>query len=48
MFKRAAKAQVIAYYIQGLAYTVYSLFVFILYKTIVIYVLLSILYRTKA
>jgi hypothetical protein len=48
MFKRAIKAQIIAYYIQGLAYTVYSLSTFVLHKTIVIYVLFFILYKTKA
>jgi hypothetical protein len=48
MFKKAAKAQVIAYYIQGLAYIVYSLPISALHKAVVMYVLLSILYRTKA
>jgi hypothetical protein len=48
MFKKAAKAQVIAHHIQGLAYTVYSLLAFILHKTVVTYVLFFILYGTEA
>jgi hypothetical protein len=48
MFKKAIKAQIIAHYIQGLAYTVYSLFASVLHKVVVTCVLLSILYRTEA
>jgi hypothetical protein len=48
MFKRAIKAQVIVYYIQGLACTVYSLFASALYKAVVTCVLSFILYRTEA
>jgi hypothetical protein len=48
MFKRAIKAQVIVYYIQGLAYTVYSPSVSVLRKAVVTYMLSFILYRTEA
>jgi hypothetical protein len=48
MFKKAAKAQVITYYIQGLAYTVYNSLISVLYKAIVMCVLFFILYKTKA
>jgi hypothetical protein len=48
MFKRATKAQVIAYHIQGLACTVYSPFASVLHKAVVTCVLFSILYRTEA
>jgi hypothetical protein len=47
MFKRAVRAQIIAYYIQDLAYTVYSLFTSILRKAVVMCVLLFILYRIE-
>jgi hypothetical protein len=48
MSERAAKAQIIAHYIRGLAYTVYNLPVSALYKTVVTCVLLFILYGTEA
>jgi hypothetical protein len=48
MSKRATKAQVIAYYIQGLAYIVYSPFTSVLYKAVVTCVLFFILYKTEA
>jgi hypothetical protein len=48
MSEKAAKAQVIVYHIQGLAYTVHSPFTSVLRKAVVTYVLLSILYRTEA
>jgi hypothetical protein len=48
MSERAAKAQIITHHIQGLAYTVHSPLVFALHKTVVTYVLPSILYKTKA
>jgi hypothetical protein len=48
MSKKATKAQVITYHIQGLAYTVHNPFISVLYKTLVMCVLSSILYRTEA
>ena len=48
MFKKAVKAQIITYYIQGLAYTVHGFFTSVLYKAVVTCVLSTILYGTKA
>jgi hypothetical protein len=46
--KRAAKAQVVAYHIRGLAHTVYGPPASVLRKAVVTYVLSSILYGTEA
>jgi hypothetical protein len=48
VFKRAAKAQVVAHYIQGIACTVYSLSASVLRKAVVTCVLLFILYGIEA
>jgi hypothetical protein len=48
MFKRAAKARVVAYYIWGLACTVYSPSTSALRKAVVTCMLPFILYRTEA